>query len=161
MDDVLLSQETDEWSTPQALFDALDFIFNFILDVCASPDNAKCQYFGSKLCDGLLLDWTDHTCWMNPPYSTTSLWLAKAWLAADRNKTCTVALVASRTDTAAWHNYVIRQPHAFFRGRLKFGNSNNSAPFPSALVFYGMPKRIKKPDIVNKLLLHNYYLRFV
>ena len=45
----------------------------------------------------------------------------------------------ARTDTKIWHDVIF--PHAkveFIKGRLKFSNSKNSAPFPSAIViFYG------------------------
>lgn len=45
-----------------------------------------------------------------------------------------VALVPARTDTAWWHNYCIHHEVRFIRGRLKFGNSKNCAPFPSAII---------------------------
>ena len=59
----------------------------------------------------------------------------------------TVCLVPARTDTAWWNDWVVG--HAtevrFIRGRLKFGDSGNSAPFPSAIVVYDKrPKRYWK-----------------
>jgi len=45
-----------------------------------------------------------------------------------------VALVPARTDTTWWHDYCIQYEIRFIKGRLKFGNSKNSAPFPSALI---------------------------
>ena len=49
-----------------------------------------------------------------------------------------VCLLPARTDTQWWHSYVIA--HAaevrFIKGRLKFGGSKNSAPFPSAVVVF-------------------------
>ena len=53
----LMSSNTDEWATPQALFNALDATFHFTLDVCATPDNAKCFKFFTKEQDGLKQDW--------------------------------------------------------------------------------------------------------
>lgn len=53
----MMSSETDEWATPQALFNALDATFHFTLDVCATPDNAKCFKFFTKEQDGLKQDW--------------------------------------------------------------------------------------------------------
>lgn len=47
-----------------------------------------------------------------------------------------VCLLPARTDTAWWHDYCMRGEVRFLRGRLKFGNSKNSAPFPSALVIF-------------------------
>jgi site-specific DNA-methyltransferase (adenine-specific) len=45
-----------------------------------------------------------------------------------------VCLVPSRTDTAWFHDYCIHHEVRYIRGRLKFGNAKNAAPFPSALV---------------------------
>lgn len=47
---------TDVWSTPQDLFNKLDAIFNFDLDVCALAENAKCERFFSPEMDGLKQD---------------------------------------------------------------------------------------------------------
>ena len=47
-----------------------------------------------------------------------------------------VCLVPARTDTAWWHDYAMRGEIRFIRGRLKFGSSKNSAPFPSAIVIF-------------------------
>jgi len=38
--------------------------------------------------------------------------------------------------TAWWHDYAVRGEVRFLRGRLKFGNSKNTAPFPSAIVVF-------------------------
>ena len=53
----LLSSQTDEWATPQALFDELNATFHFTLDPCATPENAKCAKFYTKEQDGLKQDW--------------------------------------------------------------------------------------------------------
>lgn len=53
----LTSSNTDDWATPQALFDKLDAVFHFTLDVCASKDNAKCKKYYTKEQDGLKQDW--------------------------------------------------------------------------------------------------------
>ena len=56
-----------DWETPHALFAALDAEFHFTLDVCASPDNAKCARYFTVADDGLAQPW-EGVCWMNPPY---------------------------------------------------------------------------------------------
>ncbi len=38
---VMFSSATEEWATPQHIFDSLDREFNFTLDPCATPENAK------------------------------------------------------------------------------------------------------------------------
>lgn len=132
---VHFSSKTDEWETPQDLFDSLDKEFGFTLDVCASVGNAKCNRFFDKSLDGLTQDWSNDICWMNPPYGREiGKWVKKAY----ESKTTVVCLVPARTDTKWWHEYVMKAKDVrFIRGRLKFGGCKNSAPFPSAVVIFG------------------------
>ena len=53
----LFAQNTDDWETPQDLFDALDDEFHFGIDVCASTENRKCLNFFDKNDDGLSKNW--------------------------------------------------------------------------------------------------------
>ena len=49
----MMSSNTDLWETPQDFFDSINKSFNFTLDVCALPENAKCEKFFSPEEDGL------------------------------------------------------------------------------------------------------------
>jgi phage N-6-adenine-methyltransferase len=136
----MFTSVSDEWETPREFFDALDSVFHFTLDVCATRDNAKCERHYTKEEDGLTRGWRG-VCWMNPPYGREiSLWVLKAYESSLTDGTVVVCLLPARTDTAWWHDYVI--PHAesvdFIRGRLRFSN-RGPAPFPSALVVFGRP----------------------
>ena len=136
---VHFSSETDQWSTPQDLFDRLNERWRFDLDVCAEASNAKCAQFFTEREDGLAQPWAPFTCWMNPPYGRViKHWIRKAYEEAQRGATV-VCLVPSRTDTAYWHDYVMKGEIEFLRGRLKFGDAKNSAPFPSAIVVFRAP----------------------
>lgn len=96
---VMFSSKTDVWATPQRFFDELNREFNFELDVCATPENAKCRRFYTKEQDGLAQPWT-----------------GRVW----------------------FHDYIYGKAEVrFIRGRLKFGESKNSAPFPSMVVIFG------------------------
>lgn len=53
----MFSSDTCEWETPQVLFDELNRVFNFTLDPCASPENAKCRSFYTVVDNGLERDW--------------------------------------------------------------------------------------------------------
>ena len=130
---VHFSSKTDLWETPQDFFDDLDAEFHFGTDVCAIPANAKCDKFFSPSENGLIQKW-EGTCWMNPPYGREiKHWMKKA-CEADATVVC---LVPARTDTAWWHDYVMQADEIrYIRGRLKFGGSKNSAPFPSAVIIY-------------------------
>lgn len=133
--DVMFSSKTDDWETPQDLFDKLDQEFEFNLDVCATRDNRKCRNFYAKELDGLKQDWSG-VCWMNPPYGREiGKWVQKAYEESLKGSTV-VCLLPSRTDTKWWHGYCMKGEVRFIKGRLKFGNSKNSAPFPSAIVIF-------------------------
>ena len=131
----MFTSRTDEWETPQSLFDALNEEFNFETDVCAFPENAKCDHFFTPEMDGLSQDWTG-VCWMNPPYGRKiGEWIKKAYESSVHGAVV-VCLIPSRTDTKWWHDYCMKGEVRFIKGRLKFGGSKNSAPFPSAIVIF-------------------------
>ena len=132
---VHFSSKTDLWSTPQAFFDKYDDIYGFTLDVCATKENAKCSSYFIKEQDGLNQKWFG-VCWMNPPYGRgIKDWVKKAY-ESSLNGVTVVCLLPSRTDTSWWHDYCMKGTIEFIRGRLKFGDSKNPAPFPSAIVIF-------------------------
>jgi phage N-6-adenine-methyltransferase len=133
---VHFSSRTDMWATPQDFFDKYNAKYQFSLDVCAVKENAKCSLFFSPEQDGLSQNWSG-VCWMNPPYGRAiKHWVKKAYEESLKGSTV-VCLLPARTDTAWWHDYCMKGKIEFIRGRLKFGGSNNSAPFPSAVVVFG------------------------
>ena len=134
--EALYSSQTDMWETPQDLFDDLDREFHFDLDVCAIPENAKCKKFYTPEQDGLRQPW-DGTCWCNPPYGREiGKWVRRALFASVSGYTV-VMLLPARTDTKWFHDYIYKRAEIrFLKGRLKFGNSKNSAPFPSMIVIF-------------------------
>ena len=132
---VHFSSKTDMWATPQAFFDKYDQIYHFELDVCATAENAKCKHYFTEEEDGLAQEWTG-VCFMNPPYGREIIhWMRKAYESSLKGATV-VCLVPARTDTKWWHEYAMQGEIEFIRGRLKFGDSKNSAPFPSAVVIF-------------------------
>lgn len=136
--DVMFSSKTDLWETPQDLFDKLDTEFCFTLDVCALPENAKCAKFYTPEQDGLTQPWKG-TVWCNPPYGRQiGDWVRRVYL-ADAGGTTVVMLLPARTDTRWFHEYIYGREAVeirFLKGRLKFGNAKNSAPFPSMVVVF-------------------------
>ena len=129
---------TDQWATPQEFFDAVDAEFNFTLDVCALDSSAKCERYFTPETDGLAQDWTG-VVWMNPPYGDEiKRWVGKAHESAAAGATV-VCLVPARVDTGWWWDHCRFAEVRLLRGRLKFGEADTSAPFPSALVIFGRP----------------------
>lgn len=144
----LFTSTTDEWPTPPDLFATLDAEFAFTLDPCASVDNATCERFYTKHDDGLTQPWAGRV-YMNPPYGRQiGLWVRKAYEAAQAGATV-ACLIPARTDTAYWHEYVMRSAEVrFIRGRLNFdcerqqdrkasgASKAHNAPFPSVVVIF-------------------------
>jgi phage N-6-adenine-methyltransferase len=131
----MLSSLTDQWATPQEVFDRLDAEFHFELDVCALPNNAKCRRFFTPKTNGLTQQWSG-VCWMNPPYGREiGKWMKKAYESSLEGATV-VCLVPARTDTAWWHDFAAKGEIRFVRGRLYFGSATCAAPFPSAIVVF-------------------------
>ena len=132
----LFTSKTDLWDTPQDFFDQQNALYGpFTIDVCADANNAKCVTYFDKESDGLKQTWTGK-CWMNPPYGREiGKWMKKAYESAGCG-TVVVCLVPARTDTKWWHDYAVKGQITFVKGRLKFGGSKNSAPFPSAVVVF-------------------------
>ncbi len=134
--EVMFSSKTDMWETPQDFFDKLNEEFRFTMDVCATPDNAKCEQFYTKEQDGLNQPWNG-VCWCNPPYGREiGAWVRKAFFASVIGATV-VMLLPARTDTLWFHEYIYKKAEIrFIKGRLKFGSSANAAPFPSMVVVF-------------------------
>jgi site-specific DNA-methyltransferase (adenine-specific) len=128
------SSDKHDWETPQEFFDALNTEFHFTLDAAASAENAKCEKFYTYRENGLAQSWAGRV-WINPPYgSDISRWIQKA---ATEPSEVTVMLIPARTDTKAWHNFIFNNAEIrFVKGRLKFGNAEANAPFPSAVVIF-------------------------
>jgi site-specific DNA-methyltransferase (adenine-specific) len=114
--------------------------------------------------DALSADWEGERVWCNPPYSLAAQFVEKAFM--ERARCTAVLLIPSRTDTRWWHNCIwdqtchdwhVRVRGRFVKGRLKFSDpsgqslrntpqsrdkygrprTNNSAPFPSAIIVFG------------------------
>ena len=136
---VMFSSKTGEWATPQEFFDKLNWRFGpFDLDPCADAVNAKCAKFYTMEDDGLSQSWEGHNSFINPPYGRgIDKWIKKAYEESRKENTKVVMLIPSRTDTRYWHQYVMKADEIHFvKGRLKFGDSDNAAPFPSAVVVF-------------------------
>ena len=79
--------------------------------------------------------------WCNPPYGRDlKKWVKKCFEEVNGGGALLICfLIPARTDTSYFHDYIYNKPGVeirFIRGRLKFGNSTNSAPFPSMLVIF-------------------------
>ena len=121
----------DDWETPQEFYDRLDAEFHFTLDACATARNTKCTRFYTKRQNSLLQPWTG-VVFCNPPYSElrTGEWTCKALMASKHGATV-VMLLPPRTDTAYWHNHVMKADELrFVRGRIHFRHPRKKVSSP-------------------------------
>lgn len=133
----LYSSRSEEWPTPADFFATLDAEFGFTLDPCTSAEAAKCTKFYTKEQDGLAQDWGRATVFCNPPYGKRiGPWARKCYEASLAGATV-VLLVHARTDTRWFHDWVYGKAELrFVKGRLKFGDGTQSAPFPSLVAIF-------------------------
>ncbi len=143
--DILFSKQSDEWSTPQSFYDKLDEEYKFVFDLACNKENCK-SYDGFTIEENALeQDWNIISkdtnggwLWLNPPYSKCKEFVDKAWYENTLGAKI-VVLLPARTDTKWFHTFIYNNPKVeiqFIKGRLKFGDSKNSAPFPSMLVIF-------------------------
>lgn len=180
----MFSSEDIRWETPDWLFEKLNKPFQFTLDAAADSQNKKCDNYFDIEQNGLDQDWAGHTVWLNPPYNKPIYpckedcnkktcrdrgyhideyipgqidWIEKAYTEAQKENTTIVCLIPARTDTKLWHDYVMKANSiTFLKGRLKFGDHANTAPFPSVIVVFSsdpmvatVPLNIENPKDGN------------
>lgn len=123
---VVFSSASDEWATPDGVYQELNQEFSFDLDPCplGGAENGLARLFTS---------WDGRRVFVNPPYSDIRPWLERAGEAL-----LAVYLIPARTDTRWFHEIVLPKATEirFIRGRLKFGQAKTSAPFPSMVVVF-------------------------
>ncbi len=134
----MFTSNSNEWGTPQKLFDELNEEFNFTLDPCADEFNHKCEKYYNKAQDGLKQSWVGETVFCNPPYGRElPKWVEKCYKEHIEHNITVVMLIPARTDTSYFHDYIYHNSEIrFIRGRLKFSDGKNPAPFPSMIVVY-------------------------
>jgi phage N-6-adenine-methyltransferase len=133
----------NNWATPQWLFNYLNAFYEFQLDVCAEPWNAKCPNYFSEEDNGLQKPWRRSN-WLNPPYSgqyPISLWLAKALEEAEKGN-LTVALVKNDPSTSWYSEYILQASYIYilYGARVQFepppGVKKSSCAFPSIVAVF-------------------------
>lgn len=134
----LFSSNTNEWATPKLFYEELNKEFNFTLDPCATDANHKCSKYYTIKENGLVQDWSNEVVFCNPPYGRDIKdWVKKCYEEHIKHGVTVVMLIPARTDTSYFHEYIYNKSEIrFIRGRLKFNDGKQGAPFPSMLVIY-------------------------
>lgn len=113
-------ENSDNWETPEWLYEQLDKEFNFDFDPC--PLNTTF--------DGLSVEWGNSN-FVNPPYNRVDKpkFIQKAFEEWKKGKTC-VLLIPAATSTKQFHDLIL--PNAeirFLRGRIAFKGYNSKGEY--------------------------------
>jgi site-specific DNA-methyltransferase (adenine-specific) len=127
---VHFSSASDRWATPKDTYAALDAEFHFDMDPC--PLDGTVDGLAPLLCQ-----WGGHRVYCNPPYGSG----IQKWLQRGLEADLAVFLIPARTDTRWFHEIVLPKAKEirFIKGRLRFGDAVNNAPFPSMVVIFEGP----------------------
>lgn len=143
----LFTSIDQNWTTPLHIYERIKkergIVDNYDTDPATSESNPLgCKLFYTEKDNGLKQKWNGKV-FINPPFSghyKASLWIEEAWLRTQTEKNPEVSMVTmlipARTDTVAFHTYIYKQANVkieFIKGRIKFGNSKTTAPFPSMI----------------------------
>lgn len=140
---VHFSSASPEWYTPDLIISRVLKVFGTIdLDPCSNAKgqaaNVPAREHYTVADNGLLQPWWGKV-YMNPPYGDeVSGWVVRL-LDQYKNGTidAAIALLPARVDTR-WFEPLWDFPCCFVRGRLKFSSHENSAPFPSVVIYMGL-----------------------
>jgi phage N-6-adenine-methyltransferase len=148
------------WGTPPDLAAALaNAVGGFDLDA-ASPGAADsaipARHHFTEADNALAMEWHGQV-FMNPPYGRTlAKWVAKALGEASAGRASfVIGLLPVRADTRWWHDHIVGVADIFaLKGRLRFGNSEENAPFSSAVVVWwsGRPDEVVRRRIAEALV---------
>ena len=126
----LFSSMRGDWKTPKELLIKLQEEFGELFDVSDRHDNTF---------DALTMEWPQPW-YCNPPYGRE----ISNWIELMQGNG--VALLPARTDTKWFHDLILPKAHEirFIKGRLKFDDCKNSAPFPSMIVIFRVGEMVRK-----------------
>ena len=141
---VMFSSKSMNWATPQDFFDKLNSEFHLPLIRAQTVKTINALHITQSAKMVLHSAGGGQTVFCNPPYGRAIKdWVKKCSEESLKPNTTVVMLIPARTDTSYFHDYIYQKPNVeirFIRGRLKFGDRKNSAPFPSMVVIFKSKK---------------------
>lgn len=146
------STRREDWCTPPDLFASLSIAHDFVIDLCATPENSLCDFciteeidlFSPRAAEAVRWVAENHGslepsayAWINPPYQgggKTGLFAARAAELCRENCLGLVALIPASVGSRWWRESV--DPFfdfVIFTPRLKFEGAPATAQFDSAI----------------------------
>lgn len=146
-DEAIQMGASDNWRTPQPLFDKINDEFHFVYDLAADDNNHKLPLYYTLKDNALTKSW-DKTSFANYPYSSPAKWFFKAWEESIHHQVIIVLFAKVATSENYWVQTVKYAQTRFLAGRTKFWDENNTihygASFASALVIFD-PSKYNRP----------------
>jgi phage N-6-adenine-methyltransferase len=129
-----------EYSTPQVLFNVMNELYNFELDVCASVSNTKCKNYFTKEDDALTKEWVGN-CWMNPPFNKQlGKFVLKMHKEYKKYGGIKCALVPVRSNTVWWSKVIGDAECIFINGEVNFNDEERGLWLPMCFLVFGNGK---------------------
>ena len=126
-------QERNEYLSPKELvYMALAYKNRsfFDIDVCCSNEYIPAaMYYKESEVNGLEMPWSELN-WCNPPFKECIKWVKKAYEEQQKGNE-TVMLIAVRTETVYWHDYILFNPNVkiqWLKKGYRFLNPETSEP---------------------------------
>lgn len=138
----IASAARESWNTPPEIVAAVHAVFDGPpdLDPCSNADSIV----GAKrtICrpdDGLTSHWRASTAFVNPPFGKgIGRWVGRCVQEYRDHKTQVLLLIPAAVDTRHWHEHVTTAARVcFLRGRVRFIGAEASAPFATAIAYWG------------------------
>ena len=117
----------DYFETPLYIFNQLNRIFHFNMDVACNEKNFKCKNYITEEMNSLGYEWYGR-CFCNPPFSKKAEFIKKAHDEV-LNGICVMILPLNCMDTKVWHEYIEGKFHyEILKGRISFVNPETNSP---------------------------------
>lgn len=125
-----IAELRQEWETPPDFWQTINAKYEFQVDVCASPENSKCEYYISSEMDSLngwrpwvvggiagAIEAQEHNgeyqhirAWCNPGFSDVQQWHKKAFEQAQNHASGLVVVIGIPGASQEWYKFA--QTHA-------------------------------------------------
>lgn len=157
------------WQTPKIVFNNLNKITPFCIDLAADAKNALCTNYFDETDNALDIDWNawyntrvasrqfswDLWGFLNPPFANLAPWYQKCYEEQEKGFQ-TVMLVQASTDPQYFHDFILGdkcpKAVAFSKGRIQYVDPDNpgkkNCGFGSMVIWWS-PHAQKKPDFLS------------
>jgi phage N-6-adenine-methyltransferase len=159
--------QSDQWATPDDLFNKLDEEFQFEFDLCASRENHKCSAYSRDIETYVkFLDATPpiNSYWMNPPYSRGNIDHCMYWgtavLRLSELFPTIVTLTRFDPSTEWFQAYIdgVADEVRMLARRVKFVGAPSAYNFPCCVAIYNQPeRRVLHADGVTNVTNYNIW----